>query len=147
MTVHLRSALLVSASLACALAFASGVLAQTDPRGLTPEMIPMAGIHAPDSALEIGAWINRADGLYTPGEAVTLTLRSTEDAWLTILATDARGRTSVIFPNMLHRDSFIAANSMLVVPEPGANWQLTVSPPYGGEPVGYHHRSSAGKSR
>ena len=132
MTIRPRNkTLLMSASLACVLAFASNGLAQSDPRSLTPEMIPMAEVHVPDSALEISAWINRADGLYTPGEAVALTLRSTEDAWITVLATDARGRTTVVFPNMLHRDGFIAANSMLSVPGPGADWQLTVNPPFG----------------
>lgn len=131
MKLRPRSLLLMSAGLACALAFPSGALAQSDPRNLTPEMIPMAEIQAPDSALEVDAWINRADGLYVPGETVALALRSTEDAWLTVLATDAYGQTTVVFPNALHRDGFIPANNLLSVPGAGANWQLTVSPPFG----------------
>ena len=118
-------------STALVVAFAAQAAAEADPRSLTPEMLPMAEVEAPASELSIEALINRTDGLYMPGETVSMTLRSSEDAWLTVLATDAQGQSTVIFPNNLHRDGFIPANSLLPVPGPGANWQLTVSPPFG----------------
>lgn len=126
-----RTPLLVSAGLAYAIALSSGAVAEVDPRSLTPEMTPMAEVEAPESTLAIDAWINRADGLYMPGETVSLTLRATEDAWLTVLATDAQGRSTVVFPNTLHTNSFVSANSLMNVPGPDANWQLTVNPPFG----------------
>lgn len=131
MIIRPRTSLLISAGLAYALALASGAVAEADPRSLTPEMTPMAEVEAPESALAIDAWINRADGLYLPGETVSLALRTTEDAWLTVLATDAQGRSTVVFPNALHPSGFVSANSLAQVPAPGANWQLTVNPPFG----------------
>ncbi len=113
------------------LAQAPAALAQQDARSVAPALVPLAGLEAPKSQLQVDVWANRADGNYLPEESLQLYVRTNQDAWITVLATDSMGRTTVIFPNAYSNKLAIAGNSVTAIPGPGDQWKLTIKEPLG----------------
>ena len=50
------------------------------------------------------------------GETVTFTLKSEQPCFLTLVDTDEKGRSTVLFPNAINKDNKIAANVSIEVP-------------------------------
>ena len=72
---------------------------------------------------------------YNAGEPLTVTLRSTADAFAYCFYRDAAGRTVRIFPNRFQPDPLVEANRVVTVPGPGAAFELVPERPGGAEEV------------
>ena len=114
-----------------ALMISTPALAEQGVRSVSPELVPLADLQASHSQLQVDVWANRSDGEYIPGEAMQLHVRTSEDAHVTILATDSRGRSTVIFPNAYTSDGRVTGNTVTPIPGPGAEWRLAISEPLG----------------
>src|SRR5262245_31715024 len=101
---------------ACALAaMASGALAQ-ESRQITVEQVQILNLQPPPSTLGVDVWSNRADGTYQIGEELTLFIRVSHDAQVTVLNVDAVGRTTMLFPNQFAQDNRLRANTVYRLP-------------------------------
>ncbi len=72
---------------------------------------------------------------YNAGEPLTVTLRSTADAFAYCYYRDAAGRTARIFPNRFQPDPLVEANRVVTVPGPGAAFELVPERPGSAEEV------------
>lgn len=135
MTPRFSRSLFVTTALAGFLALAHGAFAEDGGRSITPELMQMAqlsGLVPTASAnLQPGLQLDRADGQYRPGDTLSMRLTSASDGHVLVLNTDARGQTTVIYPNLHDRDGTIRAGQPLQLPGAGAPWLLRVQPPYG----------------
>ena len=98
---------------------------------LTAGQRMLTAVPLPSSDLKLDLWINKANGVYADGESVQIYMRPSEAAYVTIFNTDARGETTVVFPNRFRAQNFVQAGNILQVPGPGADFKLRVSAPYG----------------
>jgi Domain of unknown function (DUF4384) len=119
-----------------------GLLAATTPgsaqtaRDLTPEQTQFyqMGQSKPGS-LTILTLLDRADATYGAGENVRLTVKSNEDAYITVLNIGASGRVTQLFPNAIHSDNRIRAGEAMEIPSPTSGLQIKVTGPLGAELV------------
>lgn len=100
---------------------------------LTVEQKPLAELQAPQSDLKITAWVDRTDSTYRPGDALTLSLQTSQDAHVTVLDMGTSGKTHIIFPNQHQTDNLIRAGQTVMVPAAGAPFRLVVNGPPGPE--------------
>jgi hypothetical protein len=68
--------------------------------------------------LTIEGSVDRADASYDPGQPITLTVKTSKDAYVAILRVLANGDTAIVFPNRGQRDAAIKANTPLTIPNP-----------------------------
>lgn len=134
-----------AAAAAAALAAASGsAWAQSDDailKDLDIRQAPMAQIApAPaaanagaEDALVVSATVDRADGLYDHGDTLTLTVETTEDAYVWVFDTGTSGKVHQIFPNLYDDNNFVRKGSPVAIPGPEAEYEFAVSRPSGPE--------------
>lgn len=124
-----------------ALMFSGGASAQsaapaaaaTNARQINVVQAPIANLAAPQSNIRADVWLDRPDGLYIPGDKLKVYLRVTKDAYVTVLNVNARGETTVLFPNQYAPTNRVAANTVLTLPS--STFDLVVSEPFGGNLV------------
>lgn len=100
-------------------------------RQLTVEQTPIAELNAPESDLKLDIWLDRSDGRYLPGESAQLYLRPDRDVQVVVLNVDARGATTVLFPNEYARDNRLSGQRVHTLPAPDAPYHFRVSEPMG----------------
>ena len=133
-------ATLLSAVAACS-APSSPVADDSSARDLTVEQTAIfsvqapAPVAAPSPALSVVAWVDHADNIYAIGEAVTLFVRASKDAYLTVLNVGPSGNTTLLFPNAVHKDARVAAGRVVRIPAPDTGISIRVSGPVGRELV------------
>lgn len=127
--------LIVSMVAASCLALTPAVAADDDAitRDLTVEQTNLYTVQAPAAAatdgLNVVAWVDHADNTYAVGEAVRLFVRSSKDAYLTVLNIGPSGNTTLLFPNAFQKDSRIAANTIVEIPSQDSGASIRVSGP------------------
>ena len=85
------------------------------------------------NSLSLTTLLDRAEGTYRPGEAVTLTVKSTKDAYIWVFDTGTSGRVHQLFPNEYAADNFVRAGHSLSLPGAQDDYQFVVSQPAGVE--------------
>lgn len=85
----------------------------------------------PQSDLKVDAWVNRGDSTYRIGDEFELFVRTNREAWITVFNVDARGQTTIAFPNQFSTDNKVAANSVIRVPGLDAKFKIKVGGPAG----------------
>lgn len=83
--------------------------------------------------LAVSATVDRADGLYEHGDTLTLTVETTEDAYVWVFDTGTSGKVHQIFPNLYADNNFVRKDSPVAIPGPGAEYEFAVSRPSGPE--------------
>ncbi len=53
---------------------------------------------------------------YRIGEAISFSIRSEQNCYLTVINKGTTGKTTVLFPNAFHPNNYIKANAMLLLP-------------------------------
>ncbi len=144
----MKTALRVSALAAALAAFAlAGPLQAADPtkdldirRDLTEpqravlDIAPKpADASASERSIALMTALDRPSGTYRPGESVTLTVTSDEDAYVWVFDTGTSGRVVQLFPNKYADNNFVRANQPVGLPSPGAKYRFVVSQPEGVE--------------
>ena len=79
----------------------------------------------------VDLWVNRADSTYQIGEELTLFVRTSHDAAVTIVNVDALGRTTRLFPNKFATDNRLRANQVYQVPGQGVPFKFRIGGPAG----------------
>ena len=82
---------------------------------------------------KVNAAVDRQDRTYKNGENLTLTVETTEDAYLWIFDTGTSGKVHQIFPNRYTTGNFVRAGMPVQIPGPDSEYEFTVSHPKGAE--------------
>ena len=122
------AAALLSAAVALAAPAAGAAPGEAE---LTPDQRALAILQVPPSNLNLDVWINHANAIYKVGQYVEVFVRANKPAYVTIFNTNAAGQTHVIFPNAFSQANRVAANQVVKIPGPGANFRLQVNQPLG----------------
>ncbi len=85
------------------------------------------------SRVPVTAWTDRPDATYRIGEPVTISVRPERDAHITVLNVGTSGKTTVLFPNTMQRDSHVRAGQTLTLGAPGAGYNIVPQGPAGVE--------------
>lgn len=106
---------------------------ETSGKDLTPVQRPLADLAAPESGLKVTASVDHPDHTYTVGDHVVLSVKTDQDAYVTVLDVGTSGKVHVIFPNRFQRDNRVAAGQIVQIPDPRANFAFQVQGPAGSE--------------
>jgi len=83
------------------------------------ELEPRKIIIVPEepASFEVYIDLNKPQGsVYQLGEIISMTIRTTKDAYVVIYDTDPTGSTYVLFPNQYQPDNFVRANQPVKIP-------------------------------
>ncbi len=83
----------------------------------------------------VEAWTDRADSSFRIGDPVTINVRPQHDAYITVLNVGTSGRTTILFPNRMQRESRVRAGQVLTLGGPGAGYSIAPQGPTGIELV------------
>ena len=86
-----------------------------------------------DEGLRVSTALDRADAKYRHGESLSLTVETSEDAYVWVFDTGTSGGVHQIFPNQHEKNNFLKAGVPVAVPHPDASYQFVVSHPTGTE--------------
>jgi hypothetical protein len=92
-----------------------------------------AAAAAAGTELKVKASVDRSDRVYRHGDAVVLTVETSEDAYVWVYDTGTSGKVHQIFPNRHHDGNFMRANVPMRIPAEGASYQLVANHPRGAE--------------
>jgi uncharacterized protein DUF4384 len=87
----------------------------------------------PSNTIHLEASFDRPSGLYANGEHIQLSVRSSEDAYITIVTVGPTGKVTQLFPNESQPQTLVRANTPLQVPASPSSAQIIVGPPFGSE--------------
>jgi hypothetical protein len=103
-------------------------------RDLTVEQRPVYDLAPPNqSPLRIRAGVDHFFGHYRPGETVTLSVTSNQDAFITVVDIGTSGAVTVLFPNAVDRDNHIQAGQTLRLGR--GSWKIVAGGPDGVEAI------------
>ena len=94
---------------------------------------PVPSTVAGDQPLEVLAWVDRPDSAYARGERVRMFVKTSKDAYVTIVNVDPAGETTVLFPNRYQVNNRVRAGRALEIPAPGSGSRVVVRGPVGTE--------------
>ncbi len=77
--------------------------------------------------LDVVSWVDRSDYTYAEGEDVTLFVKTSEDAYVTVLNVDPAGQTTILFPNEYQPDNLVRADRVVEVPDPASLSRIVVT--------------------
>lgn len=77
--------------------------------------------------LDVVSWVDRSDYTYAEGEDVKLFVKTSEDAYVTILNVDPAGQTTILFPNEYQPDNLVRADRVVEVPDPASLSRIVVT--------------------
>lgn len=92
-----------------------------------------AVVTAPQDTLEIDAWLDHADAVYTGGEEMKITLAANKDCYFKVYYVDAGNTMTLLYPNRRNKDNQLKANKERTIPE--SPMHFTIEAPYGQENV------------
>ncbi|GHT82039.1 hypothetical protein FACS1894137_00210 [Spirochaetia bacterium] len=95
-------------------------------------VVPAAIAAQPDT-LEIDAWLDHADAVYTGGEEMKITLAANKDCYFKVYYVDAGSTMTLLYPNRRNKDNQLKANKERTIPE--SPMHFTIEAPYGQENV------------
>jgi hypothetical protein len=124
----------VTGALAAFVMLASGAVYPAG-RGLSPEQQPIAEIGeeaaAPAAGIKVAAWVDRPNATYRPGDALTVMVKASKDAYITVLDAGTSGKVHVVYPNKYQRDNRVQAHEVVQIPGEESRFRLTVHGPPG----------------
>lgn len=128
-----------------ALAISTADAREFSTKDLTPVQRPVADLAPPPpsrpnsrpasrpNGIQVTAWVDHEDNTYAFGENVVLSVKTNQDAYLTIVDVGTSGRVHIIFPNRFQADNRIRAGQAIQVPDPRADFDFQVNGPAGTE--------------
>jgi len=127
---------LLAASAGFLLISANFAQAQTDlaTQDLTVEQIKAvkAGPNR-QSSIQLTAAVDRKDSTYARGEAVKISLKANENAYVVVFNVGPKGKVTQLFPNRFQKDNLVKAGQETMVPSAGSGAEIKVSGNVGGE--------------
>ena len=107
-------------------------------RTLSVEQAAVYDVRPPareQGGLDVVAWVDRSDYTYASGEDVKLFVKTSKDAYVTVLNVDPAGETTILFPNEYQSDNLVRANRVLEVPDSASQSRIVVTGTTGTELV------------
>ncbi|WP_299863740.1 DUF4384 domain-containing protein [uncultured Roseobacter sp.] len=98
----------------------TGAVDAQSSRILSVEQATVASTKPPSQAYTITATLSNADGVYSIGEQIDLSVRLNKAAYLLVVNVDEAGRVAQLFPNKFNEDNYVPADTELLLPGPGA---------------------------
>jgi hypothetical protein len=83
--------------------------------------------------LNVVTWVDRPDYAYAEGEDVKFFVKTSKDAYVTILNVDPAGQTTILFPNQYQPTNLVQADRVLEVPDSASQSRIVVSGTMGTE--------------
>ena len=117
---------------------AAGPAAADDAAGrdLTAEQATIYSIQGPvapaasaSAPMRVVAWVDHADNTYAEGEDVRLFVRTSRDAYLTVLNVGPSGTTTLLFPNAFQTNTRVSGGATVEIPPPGSGASIRVAGP------------------
>ncbi len=111
-----------------------------DPRTvvIAPVQAPMAAVTVPVSNLRVSTWLDRPNRTYyvtgagQPADTLTIYFRTNADAYVTVVASNAKGEVHRLFPNQYAPDNFVKGGKTYAIPAPGeTRYRLAIAEPLG----------------
>jgi hypothetical protein len=99
----------------------------------TARAFPGAAIFNDQPPFLAGVAVDRSDATYRAGEKLRVQFLGEVDAHLYLLYHQADGTSVLLFPNAAHRNSKVAGQQPMVIPQPGEEFRFRVRPPLGRE--------------
>jgi hypothetical protein len=101
-------------------------------KDLSVEQAPMAEISpAKPGSGQVSVMLDKQDGTYRIGEAVSIQIKVDKDSYVTVFDTGSSGKTHVIFPNKYQTDNFVRAGQVVDVPGRKAGFDFIAGGPQG----------------
>lgn len=125
----------IIASLLISLAISTAYAAPEISKNLTVEQRHITSLAAPQTDLKVTAWVDHHDNTYQFGEEVVLSVKTNQDAYITLLDIGTSGKVHIIFPNKYQTDNFLKAGQVVQVPSKNAPFSIKVSAPVGKEVI------------
>ncbi len=102
-------------------------------RDLTVQQRPVFQLSSQVGVQGIGvdAWVDNPGLAYTVGQPLHIAVRPKRNAYITVVDVGSSGRVAVLYPNHFQRNARVRAGSTVMIPGPGAGWQINVSGPAG----------------
>jgi hypothetical protein len=124
------------AAMGLAFALVHPAMAEEDPmmRIITVEQVAAFNAGSPkQSDLQIDASVDRPDRTYARGEVLKLSIKTNQDAFVTIFNVGPNGKVTQLFPNKFQKDSLIKADVDTRIPSDESNVQIRISGILGAE--------------
>ena len=83
--------------------------------------------------LTVKASVDRQDKTYKHGDKLTLTLETSQDAYVWVFDTGTSGKVHQIFPNKHETENLVRAGKKVMIPKSGVDYDFVVSHPKGAE--------------
>lgn len=122
----LFAGVVAASAAACSVAHRTDMFRQ-DELSDAQQAIADAKIGAGD--LTIDGSVDRPDTTYAAGQPITLSVKTSKDAYVAILRVLASGETTIVFPNRGHRDAALKANAVLTMPMPADKVKIAANKP------------------
>lgn len=119
-------AALAAAAAGCDVAYKTDLM-RKDVLSDAQQVIADARINHGD--LTVAASADRPDTSYAPGQPITLSVKTSKDAYVAILRVLPSGATTIVFPNRAHRSAAVTANTPMSVPAPGDKVTIAADKP------------------
>ncbi len=79
----------------------------------------------PTNSFDIQLWLSKGDGAtYISGENLTLSFRTTKNAYVVLYDIQSNGSVNIIFPNRYDQDNFVYADTTYTLPRGGYNFTV-----------------------
>ncbi|MES5484553.1 DUF4384 domain-containing protein [Bradyrhizobium sp. INPA03-11B] len=124
---------LVAVALTVGPAAAQPQLGEDIERQLSVQQVQAYNATGPSNTIQLEASFDRPSGLYANGEHVQLSVRTGEDAYVTIVTVGPTGKVTQLFPNESQPQALVRANAPLQIPASPSSAQIVVGPPFGSE--------------
>ena len=101
-------------------------------RDLSVDQRPYVDIMPSTSGpMKVEAWVDHRSGVYRVGSTLRLSVRPSNDAYITVLDIGSSGRATVLFPNRRSRENYVRGGETLELPDGG--WAIGVHGPTGAD--------------
>jgi len=98
-------------------------------RSLTDSQQVIADASFNHGEMTVTGAVDRRDTTYNPGQPITLSVRTSKNAYVVILRVLPNGDTAIVFPNRAHRSATITADTALTVPGAGETVKIAADKP------------------
>lgn len=93
----------------------------------------LASAQNAESPFKVELDVDHPDRIYHGGDLMYVKVRSSKAGYLYLLHQSAGGKLVCLFPNRIQKENQIPADTEIVVPDPNAEFNLRVGPPYAKE--------------
>jgi hypothetical protein len=122
----LVAGLVVAGAAACSVAHRTDLFREDE---LTDAQLAIADAKLGAGELTIEGSADRPDTTYAPGQPISVSVKTSKDAYVAVLRVLPSGDTAIVFPNRAHRDAGVKAGAVLAVPAPGDKTKIAVDKP------------------